>query len=227
MRNIMIEFSIRKSETNNLICFAKRLEEDFTSSTIGEYDIVTVKTCIKANIVLMLYNVVESTLTKCLERIHEKISKNELKYCDLRKELKKILAIYYGQSIKKSSNVDGAVEYVLQLADFINENVCFNISYRDLAQKYPMYSGNLDSREIINVLKKYGIVYEERCTELKTIKDARNKLAHGEDSFEEIGRNLSIPQLEQMTNRTFRYLEKMINEIKNYLEEERYRASSV
>lgn len=83
---------------------------------------------------------------------------------------------------------------------------------------------NLDTREIINVLKKYGIVYEERCSELKTIKDYRNKLAHGEDSFEEVGRNLSIPQLEEMFRKTFEYLDKMLDEIERYLSDEKYRA---
>jgi len=224
MRNIKRELSIRKEETCSLICFARYLEEDFLSPADGNYNVVTVKTSIKANIVLMLYNAVESTLTKSLERIHKAISEKELKYCDLNNELKKILAVYYGHSIEKSGSVDSRMEYALQLADFINGNVCFNMSYGELTQNYPMYSGNLDAREIITVLKKYGIVFEERCSELKTIKVIRNKLAHGEDSFEEIGRNLSIPQISKMADRTYAYLEKMINEIARYLETERFRA---
>jgi uncharacterized protein YutE (UPF0331/DUF86 family) len=223
MRNVQRELLIRKEEASSLISFVKYLEEEFLPPTEVEYSIVTVKTSLKANIVLMLYNAIESTLTKSLERIHEKIKEKQLKYCDLRKEIKKILAIYYGYSMEKSGNVNSAMEYALQLADFINGDICFNISYKELVQKYPMYSGNLDSREIITVLKRYGIVYEEHCSELKTIKDDRNKLAHGEDSFEEIGRSLSIPQLEEMSYRTFEYLEKMVREIECYLDEEKYR----
>lgn len=223
MRNVKRELLIRKEETNSLICFVKHLEESFLLETGVEYNVMTVKTSMKANIILMLYNAVESTLTKSLEKVHEKIKEQRLNYADLCIEIRKILAVYYGYSMEKSSNANTAMEYVLQLADFINGNICFDISYKELIQKYPMYSGNLDSREIKTVLKRYGIVYDERCSELKTIKDDRNKLAHGEDSFEEIGRNLSIPQLEEMANRTFEYLEKMVKEIECYLDEEKYR----
>lgn len=224
MRNIKRELLIRKEEAHSLIQFAEYLTEDFLLPEEEEYNIVTVRTSIKANIIIMLYNAVESTLTKSLERVHEKIGESQLRYSDLNNELRMILAVYYGHSMEKSANVNRTMEYALKLADFINGNVCFNISYNELAQKYPMYSGNLDTREIINVLKKYGITYEERCSELKTIKDNRNKLAHGEDSFEEIGRNLSIPQLREMYNKTFGYLEKMVEEIDNYLLDERYRS---
>lgn len=226
MRNVKKELQIRKEETNSLICFVKHLEEKFILEREVGYDVLTVKTSMKANIILMLYNAVESTLTKSLEKIHETIKENRLKYGDLRNEIKKILAVYYGHSMEKSSNIVGEMEYVLQLADFINGNVCFEISYKELIQKYPMYSGNLDSREIIAVLKRYGIVFNDRCSELKTIKDGRNKLAHGEDSFEEIGRNLTIPQLEEMANRTFEYLEKMAKAIELYLDEEKYRVQN-
>lgn len=221
MQGIIRELSIRKEETINLILFVKYLEDISLPQT--EFDVTMVKTSIKANVVLMLYNAVESTLTKCLEKIHERISSQELKYCDLCDEIKLILAVYYEYSMEKSGNIHNKMKYVLQLSDFINGDVCFNISYKDLTKKYPMYSGNLDSKEIITVLKRYGIDYGERCTELKTIKDDRNKLAHGEDSFEEIGRNLSVPQLEEMSNRAFGYLEKMVHEIEGYLEDERYK----
>lgn len=224
MQNILRELIIRKDETNNLLRFAKYLENTPLQQIEKGLDITMVKTSIKANVVLMLYNAVESTLTKSLEKIHEKIGSEGLKYCDLCDELKLILAVYYEYSMEKSGNIHDKMRYVLQLSDFIKGDVCFNISYKELTRKYPLYSGNLDSKEIITVLKRYGINYEERCSELKTIKDDRNKLAHGEDSFEEIGRNLSIPQLEEMSDRAFSYLEKMIDRIEGYLKEEQYKS---
>lgn len=62
-----------------------------------------------------------------------------------------------------------------------------------------------------------------RCTELKTIREYRNQLAHGEQSFEEIGRNLSVMQLNEMVRRTYDYLEQMIDIIVQYLEEEKFK----
>lgn len=203
--------------------FVKYLDEDFAPEGDCSFNYLTVKTSMKANIVMMLYNAVESTVGQCLEKVHEKINARNLNYNDLSEHLRKLMAVYYGHSIDKSKTVDTAMEYVLQFSDFVNGNTNVAISYEELTKKYQLYSGNLDAREIINVLKKYGISFEQRCSELKTIKDYRNKLAHGEESFEEIGRTLTVQQLEEMKKRTFEYLEKMIEEITRYLDEEKFK----
>ncbi len=41
------------------------------------------------------------------------------------------------------------------------------------------FAGNLDSKEIRKIAKKYGIEFSEQCSEILTIRDKRNKLAHG------------------------------------------------
>lgn len=223
MNNTKRELSIRKDEATSLLMFVKYLDEKFIPPDDCMYDYMTVKTSMKANIIMMLYNAVESTVSQCLEKVHDRINANNLKYEELSDDIKKLIAVYYGHSIDQANNVDNAMEYVLRFSDFINGNVNISISYEELTKKYQMYSGNLDTREILNVLKKYGINFEQRCSELKTIKNYRNKLAHGEESFEEIGRTLSVQQLQEMENRTFEYLETMITEITKYLDEEKFK----
>lgn len=223
MNNTRRELSIRKDEATSLLMFVKYLDEKFIPPDDCMYDYMTVKTSMKANIIMMLYNAVESTVSQCLEKVHDRINANNLKYEELSDDIKKLIAVYYGHSIDQANNVDNAMEYVLRFSDFINGNVNISISYEELTKKYQMYSGNLDTREILNVLKKYGINFEQRCSELKTIKNYRNKLAHGEESFEEIGRTLSVQQLQEMENRTFEYLETMITEITKYLDEEKFK----
>lgn len=223
MNNTKRELSIRKDEATSLLMFVKYLDEKFIPPDDCMYNYMTVKTSMKANIIMMLYNAVESTVSQCLEKVHDRINANNLKYEELSDDIKKLIAVYYGHSIDQANNVDNAMEYVLRFSDFINGNVNISISYEELTKKYQMYSGNLDTREILNVLKKYGINFEQRCSELKTIKDYRNKLAHGEESFEEIGRTLSVQQLQEMENRTFEYLETMITEITKYLDEEKFK----
>ena len=223
MKNTIKELEIRKNEATNLLIFLKYLNETFIPDVDCPYDSTTVSTSIKANIIMMLDNAVESTVGNCLEKVHEKIKSEKLKYNDLSDELKKLIAVYYGYSIEKASDIDKTMDHVLKFADFVNGNIDFVISYSELSEKHQLYSGNLDTREILNVLKKYGIVFEERCTELKTIKDYRNKLAHGEESFEEVGRTLTVQRLEALSNRTFEYLEKLICAIDEYLNEEKFK----
>ncbi len=74
-------------------------------------------------------------------------------------------------------------------------------------------------------MKKYGVGFEEKISELKTIKDNRNHLAHGELTFEEVGRELSVPQLKNMKEKTFEYMEKVIDSVDAFIKEKRYKKS--
>lgn len=153
MNNTKRELSIRKDEATSLLMFVKYLDEKFIPPDDCMYDYMTVKTSMKANIIMMLYNAVESTVSQCLEKVHDRINANNLKYEELSDDIKKLIAVYYGHSIDQANNVDNAMEYVLRFSDFINGNVNISISYEELTKKYQMYSGNLDTREILNVLK--------------------------------------------------------------------------
>ena len=147
----------------------------------------------------------------------------ELGFDECTDEIRQLLLAYYENAKEKSLDIHKRVPYILELHDYMKGEITFPLSYNQLCQFYSLYSGNLDSREIISVLKKYGIDFEEKASELKTIKDDRNKLAHGELTFEEVGRNLSLPQLRHMKEKTFRYMESVIDIMNAFIENEGYR----
>lgn len=222
MRSTRNDLETRKNEVEGVLKFAKYLEDEFIPLEDAKYNILSVKTSIKANIVLMIYNAVESTVTSCLKKIHEQINAECVKYDDLTQEMKKIIALYYGYAIDKASNINLEMDIVLRFVDFVNNSISLNITYDELSKSYQLYSGNLDAKEIRSVLVKYGVVFDEKCTELQTVKRDRNILAHGEKSFEEIGRDLSIQQLQEMINQSFSFLVKMIDAIADYLTNKKY-----
>lgn len=221
------ELLTRKDEVNSLLCFAQYIEGSNSIPTNAGFNLLTVQTGIKANIILMIYNAVEATVTKALKKIHEEIQNSKLTYSELIPEIRKIMALYYGNAISRSNNdMDKAMDYALLFADFLTDSENSFVSFDELAKKYQLYSGNLDTREITRVLKKYGIDYHEKCSELKTIKDDRNLLAHGVNSFEEIGRELSTQQLQVMVTNAFSFLEKMIEEITSFLSDTKYKCTT-
>lgn len=222
MRGVKRELSIRKEEADSLLNFLNLLETGTVEGSIGISRRTTVQTSIKAGIVLMLYNAVESTVTKSLERLHEIIIEKELAFSSCNDSLKKLLVVYYENAKMKSSDIHKQVPFILELNSYLRDNSKFSLSYPELTKYYALYSGNLDSKEIRAVLSKYGILFEEQATELQTIKNLRNKLAHGESTFEEVGRDLSVQQLEHMKNKTFDYMNKVIEKIEQYLQEEKY-----
>lgn len=222
MQTIERDLQIRSDEVSSVINYFQRIENGDLEYRTEIQGLTTVKTSIKAGIVLMLYNAIESTMTKCLVRIHEVLISKNLTFNNCNDKLKQLVAVYYENARDKSSDNHRRASHMLKFYDYINGNSTFDLSYEDLSKFYPLYSGNLDSREIVAVLEKYGIEFEERVSELKTIKDYRNQLAHGEYSFEEIGRELTIQQIQHLTEQTFEYMRKMITEIKKYITEEKY-----
>ena len=225
MHSIKREINTRKVEIENIIHFLQYIQDNSESIFIGNevFDKLMVQTSIKASTTLMLCNLVESTMTKCLNRIHEILKDENIKYDKLNKCIKKMLLVYYRYALNKNNNIVDSTEYMMSMIDVIRQNDTFSVSYDDMEKFYPLYSGNLDSRKITSILNKYGIVFDKTETELRNIKDYRNKLAHGESSFEEIGRQLTIQQIEVMCTKTVTYLEEMVNVLQEYIDGKKYR----
>lgn len=160
----------RKDETEQLLELVLFFEESFVKPEGATFDLTRVKTSIKANIVLMLYNAVESTVTNALTGIHKHITEDSVNYGHMIPEIKKLLGVYYGYSIEKSKDMPQKIDNILAFLDIFSETNCFSIPYKDFSESYQLYSGNLDAREIIKVLEKYGIQFNEKCSELYTIK---------------------------------------------------------
>ena len=97
-----------------------------------------------------------------------------------------------------------------------------SIEYENFIKFYPMISGNLDAREIRKILQKYGLKFLNECPKLKLVKDYRNKLAHGEMSFEEVGRYLSFEELQVMLKETFSFMDAMINSVDEFIIKKKY-----
>ncbi len=186
----------------------------------------TLRTSVKAGLVIMLYNLVESTITMSLTRIHDVMKARNVKFDELNSDLKKMLVVYYNYSIEKKNDVHKSFDHIMEFIGHIKGNLVFDVSYKSLSDMYPLYSGNLDSREIKSVLSKYGMEISNAASELRSIKKWRNELAHGEKSFEEVGRDLTVQQLDVYCERTFTYLESVIDEISAFLENEKFKAET-
>ena len=229
MRAIINDLNLRKNEANNFIDYVDRLDKleapqkEIHLNLFPNIDIISVKTSIKASVILLLYNTVESTITKCLESIHTAIVQDNLNYSDLSIELKKIILTYYENAIVKSNDITKTIEFKLNQLEFIENRSKYNLTFKKLSQNYQMFSGNLDSKQIVAILSRYGIALERKCSELKTVKESRNKLAHGELSFEEVGRDLSIQQIQEIKDKVFEYMDIIVSTIQNYIEQKGYR----
>ena len=218
------ELTDLRDEVYKMIDFEKTLE-NLDSSKIGNLSFKNLLPCIKASIILMIYNAVESTCTKCLIKIHEKINEKQANFNSLNDKLKKIVLSYYNRllnSQRSANDFNVKISYELEKLDFIMGNSKFFLTFQEMSKFYSLYSGNLDAKEIRSTLEKYDIDFSETNTELQTIKKDRNNLAHGAKTFEDVGREKSYQQLQKMAEKSFSFLENMIKAVRDYLDNEKF-----
>lgn len=180
----------------------------------------SLRNSLKAKVFLLLYNLIESTMRESIRHIHDTLDAREITFNQLRNTFRKEIL-----KRVKSDKVG--------LDELYNKTV-LDISTQLLAATFKsnaIFSGNIDHQEICSQAKIYGFSTQTEYGEtrhgsnLKTIKDKRNDLAHGNSSFAEIGGNYSHAELENFTNEVLSYLESITTHIANYLSQRDYLAS--
>lgn len=178
---------------------------------------------LKANTLLMIYNLVESTVMGGILEIYDKLKQEGLTYSGVRKEIKDIWFSYkfkqvYDQQAHYNSYKGKALEIV---------NSILTGEVIELDRKATAISGNLDAQQIRNVCNEHGIVFQTDAQSkggivLETVKDRRNDLAHGTLSFAECGRDYSIENLGEIKDQTVLFLKGLLAGMKKYYDEKQY-----
>ena len=170
-------------------------------------------TILKANGFLLLYNLIEATVRSSIDAVLNSMRTSSVTFRDLSDNLKKIWIKQETKSINSETNY----EKILQIAKNILENEilsfekdCINIS------------GNIDAQKIRNILKQFGGHEISNGRDLKTIKDKRNNLAHGEFTFSEIGKDYTVQELIDYKDETKNYLSNVLDEIQDYIGNQKY-----
>lgn len=144
---------------------------------------VSLMATMKASAMLMIYNLMESTVTNSIESIYDHLRE---------------------QNIGFSSVDEHLMEMILKCAKKWNPKklvVTMRANTLDLAvaafEKDEVFSGNVDSRKIREVWDDYGISRTSGydVDALLEVKSARNDLAHGAKSFSELGKSLTASDL--------------------------------
>ena len=183
-----------------------------------EYDL---KQVLKANVVLLLYNSIESTVRQTIEQIHISFNSDGLKYPEIQDEFKKIwIEFKYNNFKDKSSN-----EIFQIINAFLNDEI--NINYEKYIKKRKSndLSGNVDALVVRDLASKYGFVQNQRVLgrNLVKIKNQRNSLAHGNETFLEIGKNYDYPDLLKIKKEAYLFLTEFMNMVEMFINNKTYK----
>lgn len=171
---------------------------------------VKISSILKSSLFVALYNNVEATFYAIFERIHSELT--TIPYLKLNDKLKAKIKDFY---FKDKNNTDEECQ-----------NLTLPPIY-DFLKKINLFSGNLDARKGKAIFKTYGINFEEKYElnklySLVTIKNKRNKIAHGELSLPEAGKTASHQSLLQLINNSIEVLDGFIRSAELFLSRKNY-----
>ena len=183
-------------------CYIKSI--DILGNIVEQEIDVTLSTMLKAHGFLLLYNLIEATIQNSIMAILNTIHASSITYKQLSDKLRQM---WIKQELNSFDN-----DKVLSIIDkILNDEVlkfearCFHVS------------GNIDAQKIREIMERIGGNRIVDGRELKTIKDNRNHLAHGEFSFVEIGQKYTVKDLFDYKESTQKYLDQVLKEIQDYV----------
>jgi hypothetical protein len=168
-----------------------------------------------SNTFLLLYNLVESTISGAVEAIYKDMLDNDVVF----EEIEPLIQLEIVDNIRKNVNSKKFIESIHELTT-------------DIIQHYPkstdLFSGNVDQEEIKKMAQKYGFSThtDARKTRngehLSTIKKRRNELAHGFKSFKDCGKAKIFQEMRQIKDQSLLYVEQILKNIDDFLKKKHY-----
>lgn len=205
-------------ETFRLVDFIANIESHrnlpITNTDGGKLYVSQEMQCaLKAQFLMVLYNIIESTVCDCLNTIYDSIADDGLTFAELSDEMRDIWKIY----LKRTSNPDHQ-KNDMELMGMV-------IHFGSLAVNI---SGSLDIRKVIDVFSKHGCNLDETnrdkySNSFLVVKNKRNNLAHGNISFSECGSNYMVSDLQKFKEDILNGMQEVVNQAKEYISSKKYK----
>lgn len=228
MDNAKIDFDYRKIEVEDYFSFLKIMNSDNTliryvngTKTIEEKISNKLQTMFIANAFLILYNLIESTVRNSIVEIYNKIEEDKNSYENLSESLQKIWINQNINNLKEGTyNHDTLLKTVQKIAQDILTKETIALSKDNIN-----ISGNIDAQKIRALAEYIGFEKTSNGRNLQNIKDKRNRLAHGEQTFYDVGKDFTFDELNKFKHEAFDYLSDVINKIEKFILDRKYNAN--
>ena len=188
-----------KIEVDRFIVFLKSIERtlvgvpfddchSFKTEIIQHSEAEAIFKSMKSNVVIMLYNYVEATIRKTMSDFYNKLNMSTCFYSE----------VWISSKVKDIKENTIVADVFEMIENSISKEYFISLNF----DKDFSLSGNADVRTIKEILYKHGVPFEESQFSdyggsLKSIKDMRNSLAHGNISFEDNGKDLTVADIEK------------------------------
>lgn len=231
MQIIKQEFSDRVDEINRYFQLLENITEKDAQLIFPNEDDrrenlnIRLGLTLKSGLILLLYNLVESSISKCLGAIHQSLTDENLSYFQMSDDLQKIWLKYHYELLNDNgNNNDRNISQLQTMVEILSTNKTVIISLDDSKKlSESLYSGNLDAKEIRKIAKKYGVSFELESKEIRFVEQMRNKLAHGEVSFEEGCQDKQMQYMQKVKDETINFINEFIIAVEKFIFERKYK----
>lgn len=169
-----------------------------------------------ASTYLLLYNLIECSMTNAIDSIHNHIRKEQTSFHALTPQMQKIALKNFKNALTKEEHIlaQGSIEHAIVWLGYDGEK---------------LFSGNIDAKKVREMASKYGFTISDKALKdseggksLLMIKSKRNDLAHGKISFEECGQECSVDELYRIYRQAVVFVEGILDAIELYLQDKMY-----
>ena len=219
---IIAHYKRRKEDVEEyfrLLCFLLSLE---THRNISIQNLDTGKSLVitqemqcvaKAQSLILLYNLVESTVCDCLNAIYDAIQDESLIFGNVSDDIKNMWRNYLKRKNlpEKTKNDNDIINMAIRF-----DSLAINIS------------GSLDFRKIQEVFSKHGCLLDNSSRDtiaqsFLVVKNKRNLLAHGNISFSECGAHYLLSDLQKYKEHIVDYMQDVVNKTCDYIANKAYK----
>lgn len=230
MQNVRDEFERREKEVNAFFKFlnqtlrtdAKLFFENNQTWKLRPID-VSLSKILKSSAYLVLYNLVESTVTLAIARLKDAISEEGLTYADAEECVRKLWVDARLNDLANGANHGRYLETVRQLVQDVQDRKTVEIP-----QKFNPVSGNVNAQKMRELSSVYGfrkntLTAERKSNKLEIVRVRRNDLAHGRKSFAELSADDTLEDLEGTKKAVLIYLREFIRHVTEHIDQQGFR----
>jgi len=214
MEQVKRIYDERVAEIENYLRFVLRVVDDTNPVEGADIDKDSLRKTLKATAVLVLYNLLEATVREVVQAIFDELKVRKVSYDDCSDLVKRI--VLENHKKHNPSKIQAQLD-----------EIAFDIVHKTFNSD-ALFSGNVDGRKIREAAKDFGFKDPStgRYPHLLTIKNARNNLAHGFISFNDLGKDLDKTSLTAYMSQVKDVLKETIENVEEYIKTAAYRKTA-
>lgn len=234
MSPLLQSFDVRLGELTAYYKFIEIIERDSASLSLPKKKTWRTRPVdekilriLKANFFLLLYNLVEATIREGFTAVYKAIDTDSCSVKELSLPLRKVwIDVEYSKLQPATSHFNSYREVARKLVQDVADDVRATLDVAALN-----FGGNLDARAIRRVCEDHGVSTKTHRQakggeKLLVVKNKRNALAHGDESFVECGRDYTVVQLGEIKGEAVVYLRAILRNIDKFTAKKTYRKAT-